>query len=78
MLIEEKKTSSEDISQPGESESISLAHTGHSEPEELETHVAQIRHQIEEANYHYFVKDNPTITDAEYDQLMIELKRIEQ
>ncbi len=76
--MDEQKTSSEDISQPGDSASISLAHTGHSEPEELEAHVAQIRHQIEEANYHYFVKDNPTLTDAEYDQLMIELKRIEQ
>src|SRR5579859_727758 len=76
--MDEQKTSSEDISQPGDSAPISLAHTGHSEPEELETHVAQIRHQIEEANYHYFVKDNPTLTDAEYDQLMIELRQIEQ
>ena len=76
--MDEQKNSSEDILQPSDSASISLAHTGHSEPEELEAHVAQIRHQIEEANYHYFVKDNPTLTDAEYDQLMIELRRIEQ
>src|SRR5205814_2430292 len=30
------------------------------------------------ANYQYFVQDNPTLTDAEYDQLMLELRRIEQ
>jgi DNA ligase (NAD+) len=46
--------------------------------EQLEIHVAQLRHQIEEANYQYHVQDNPTLTDAEYDQLMIELLRIEQ
>lgn len=45
--------------------------------ERLAAHVAQLRHQIEEANYQYHVQDNPTLTDAEYDQLMIELQRIE-
>ncbi|MGH2494996.1 MAG: NAD-dependent DNA ligase LigA [Ktedonobacteraceae bacterium] len=44
---------------------------------QLETHVAQLRHQIEEANYQYHIQDNPTLTDAEYDQLMIELLHIE-
>ena len=56
----------------------SLEHTGTSDEELLAAHVAQLRHQIEEANYQYFVKDNPTLSDAEYDQLMIELRRIEQ
>jgi DNA ligase (NAD+) len=44
---------------------------------QLETHVAELRHQIEEANYQYYVNDSPILTDAEYDQLMIELQRIE-
>src|SRR5713226_5329294 len=48
------------------------------EEERLLDHVAKLRHQIEEANYQYFVQDNPTLTDAEYDQLMIELRHIEQ
>src|SRR6266567_2470550 len=55
-----------------------LEQAGTSEEELLAAHVAQLRHQIEEANYHYYVKDNPTLTDAEYDQLMIELQRIER
>src|SRR5579883_110641 len=54
-----------------------LEHAGQSEEEKLATRVAQLRHQIEEANYEYHVLDNPTLTDAEYDQLMIELQRIE-
>ncbi len=54
-----------------------LAQIGGSEEEELEVHVAALRHQIEEANYQYYVNDNPVLTDAEYDQLMLELQRIE-
>lgn len=54
-----------------------LAHAGESEEEKLAAHVAELRHQIEEANYEYHVLDNPKLTDAEYDQLMIELQRIE-
>jgi len=46
--------------------------------EQLAAHVADLRHRIEEAAYEYFVKDSPVLTDAEYDQLMIELQRIEQ
>lgn len=42
----------------------------------------QARHQalcakIEEANYQYYVLDNPEIPDAEYDRMMIELTAIE-
>jgi DNA ligase (NAD+) len=45
--------------------------------EQLAAHVAALRHQIEEANYQYYVQDNPVLTDAEYDQLMLELQRLE-
>ncbi len=48
------------------------------EAERLADHVAALRHQIEEANYQYFVQDNPTLTDTEYDRLMQELRQIEQ
>src|SRR2546430_973031 len=56
----------------------SLEQMGHSEAEQLADHVAALRHQIEEANYQYYVKDDPTLTDVEYDQLMGELQRIEE
>src|SRR5947208_15415473 len=56
----------------------SLDQMGNSTAEQLADHVAALRHQIEEANHHYYVKDNPTLTDAEYDQLMGELQRIEE
>ncbi len=56
---------------------LSLEQTGRSEEEQLEAHVAALRHQIEEANYQYYVQDNPRLTDAEYDELMRELQRIE-
>jgi len=59
-------------------ETLSLKETGKSAEEQLEAHVAALRHQIEEANYQYYVQDNPTLADAEYDRLMIELRRIEE
>ncbi|GCE11765.1 NAD-dependent DNA ligase LigA [Tengunoibacter tsumagoiensis] len=49
-----------------------------SSEEELAAHVAQLRHQIEEANYQYHVQDNPTLTDIEYDLLLSELQQIER
>ena len=52
--------------------------SGPDEAAQLEAHVASLRHKIEEANYEYYVLDNPVLTDAEYDQLMLELQRIEQ
>jgi len=61
-----------------DTESPSLEQMGTSEAEQLADHVAALRHQIEEANYQYHVEDNPTLTDAEYDQLMRELQRIEE
>ena len=54
-----------------------LTEAGQSAEEQLATHVAQVRHQIEEANYQYYVQDNPTLTDAEYDTLLRELQTIE-
>jgi DNA ligase (NAD+) len=62
----------------GESSTLSLAQVEDNEATRLAEHVAQLRHQIEEANYQYYVQDNPTLTDAEYDALMLELQHIEQ
>ncbi|TMC97747.1 MAG: NAD-dependent DNA ligase LigA [Chloroflexi bacterium] len=76
--MDEQQTTPKNYSQPDDSASPSLEDIGHSEAEELEAHVASLRHSIEEANYQYYVKDNPTLTDAEYDQLMIELLRLEE
>ena len=61
-----------------QSAALSLKETGKSAEEQLEAHVEDLRHQIEEAAYRYFVQDNPILTDAEYDQMMIELRRIEE
>ncbi|WP_422121141.1 NAD-dependent DNA ligase LigA [Neptunicella marina] len=38
----------------------------------------QLRNEINQHNYAYYVDDNPTIPDAEYDRLINELKSIEQ
>jgi DNA ligase (NAD+) len=39
--------------------------------------IDELRHQIERANYAYFVQDNPIVPDAEYDAWMIELRALE-
>src|SRR5437588_1893805 len=41
------------------------------------TRVEQLRHEIELHNYNYFVRDAPTVPDAEYDGLMRELRELE-
>lgn len=57
---------------------VTLEQAGKSEEEQLAARVATLRHQIEEANYQYYILDNPPLTDAEYDQMMIELQHIER
>jgi DNA ligase (NAD+) len=38
----------------------------------------ELRQQIEHHNYRYHVLDDPEVSDAEYDRLMLELKRLEE
>lgn len=46
-------------------------------PVEVEERVARLRQQIDRANVEYHVYDNPTLSDAEYDALMNELRALE-
>ncbi|MCX4028964.1 NAD-dependent DNA ligase LigA [Endozoicomonas sp. SM1973] len=40
--------------------------------------VEQLRKTINEHNYYYYVKDDPLVTDAEYDRLLRELQSLER
>jgi len=44
---------------------------------ELKEKINQLRELINSANYNYYILDNPTISDAEYDRLMWELQNLE-
>lgn len=44
---------------------------------EIESRIAQLREQINYHNYRYHVLDAPVISDAEYDRLVAELRRLE-
>jgi DNA ligase (NAD+) len=46
--------------------------------EQLAVRAAELRRQIEEANYRYYVLDEPTISDREYDDLLRELRELEE
>ncbi|MDQ6906437.1 MAG: NAD-dependent DNA ligase LigA [Chloroflexota bacterium] len=46
-------------------------------PVQIEERVAALRQQIDHANVEYYIHDNPTRTDAEYDALMNELRVLE-
>ncbi|EQD41806.1 NAD-dependent DNA ligase LigA, partial [mine drainage metagenome] len=39
--------------------------------------IARLRRRIEDANYRYYVLDDPDIPDAEYDRLLRELQALE-
>src|SRR5688500_6913909 len=40
--------------------------------------VKELREQIRQHNYRYYVQDEPSVSDAEYDALMRELRSIEE
>ena len=43
-----------------------------------EEKVEVLRERIQELNFHYYVKDDPTVSDAAYDKLFNELRKIEE
>jgi DNA ligase (NAD+) len=45
--------------------------------EEPSARADRLRHEIEQADYQYYVLDSPTLSDEEYDALMVELRRLE-
>lgn len=48
------------------------------EIEMVQQQLKKLRQVIEQHNYHYYVLDNPVISDAEFDRLFRELQQIEQ
>jgi DNA ligase (NAD+) len=47
-------------------------------PEDVSARVDKLRHDIEQANYNYYVEDAPTVSDAEYDTWLRELRTLER
>ena len=45
---------------------------------EVEQRIAALREQIDRGNYEYYVLDNPTMTDAEWDAALRELRALEE
>jgi DNA ligase (NAD+) len=44
----------------------------------VDRRAAELHREINHHNYRYYVLDDPDVTDAEYDRLMTELRRLEQ
>jgi len=44
----------------------------------IKKHAEQLRREINEHNYRYYVLDEPVISDARYDKLLRELQAIEE
>ena len=49
-----------------------------SSPTKVKERIEQLRAQINHHNYRYYVLDSPEISDAEYDELIKELKQLEE
>nr|AKZ66527.1 LigA [Francisella tularensis subsp. novicida] len=43
----------------------------------IELEITELKNELNQHNYHYYVDDNPTIPDAEYDRLLRRLKDLE-
>ena len=48
------------------------------EKEEAKKRILELTKELEKANYEYYVLDNPTLSDAEFDRLMEELIHLEE
>ena len=46
--------------------------------DKIESKINKLRQQINEHNYRYYVLDDPSVSDAEYDRLFRELQQLEQ
>ena len=46
-------------------------------PPEPAARAARLRHEIELANFNYYVRDSPSIPDVEYDRLFRDLQALE-
>jgi DNA ligase (NAD+) len=46
--------------------------------EEIERRIIYLREELEKHNYNYYVLNNPTISDYEFDMMMEELTRMEK
>ena len=46
--------------------------------DEVKERIEKLRTEINHHNYRYYVLDSPEISDAEYDELMRELKKLEE
>ena len=44
---------------------------------EVKTHIKKLRFILNQHNINYYVNDNPTISDSEYDKLLKELELLE-
>src|SRR3977135_2138988 len=47
-------------------------------PKDSEKKIEALRERIRHHEYLYYVLDNPEISDAEFDQLMLELQKLEK
>ena len=47
-------------------------------PESVTARAAELRAEIEQHNYRYYVLDQPSVPDSEYDRLFKELQQLEQ
>ncbi len=45
---------------------------------QIEERVKKLRELLDKYGYHYYVLDQPLVSDAEYDQLMQELLKLEE
>ena len=46
--------------------------------DQVTNRMAELRRELNHHNYRYYVLDDPTVPDAEYDRLMVELRRLEE
>ena len=57
---------------------MTINHTNSAVPEAVQKKITTLRLQLDEHNYHYYIKNSPLISDAEFDRLFRELQNLEE
>lgn len=55
-----------------------MAHAEDRLPPEIISRVQELREKVHYHNYRYYVLDDPVVSDAEFDRLLLELQRLEE
>nr|WP_318271916.1 NAD-dependent DNA ligase LigA [Microbispora triticiradicis] len=77
-IVDEFGDVTDELAESGQEQSAESAANAQSAPSEARERHAELAELLDEANWRYYVLDSPTVSDAEYDGWMREIRALEE